>query len=96
MYGTELFCLGINHVPTEMVRDYRAENVGIAVQQLKDERSAGGREGYDRMFLPSNDDFKGPGDPDGTSGMRAWRDQHEPKDTNKKPRWPGSVERKVM
>jgi len=78
------------------VRDYRAENVGVAVQMLKDEREAGGRAGYDNLFLPNNDDFKGKGDPDGTKGMRNWRETHQPKDTNHKPRWPGTVEKKVM
>lgn len=76
-------------------RDYRAENVGVAVQQLKMEREAGSKEAYDRLFLPTNDDFKGPGDPDGTKGMRAWRDEHQPRPTNKNPRWPGTVEKRV-
>jgi hypothetical protein len=79
-----------------MKRNYRAESVGVNVQQLKNERELGGREGYKRLFLPSNDEFKGPGDPDGTKGMRKWREEHQPKPGNKTPDWPGTVDKKVM
>jgi hypothetical protein len=79
-----------------LVRDYRAENVGVAVESLKQERENGGKEGLKRLFLPHNDDFKGPGDPDGTKGMREWRETHQPKAGNKSPDWPGHVEKQVM
>jgi hypothetical protein len=79
----------------QMVRDYRAEGVGVAVQQLKNEREAGGTKAHDALFLPTNKDFAGPGDPDGTKGMRQWRDTHQPKAGNSKPRWPGEVDKKV-
>lgn len=77
-------------------RDYRSENVGVAVQQLKNEREHGGTKGYDSLFLPTNKDFAGPGDPDGTKGMRQWRDEHQPKAGNKNPRWPGEVEKRTF
>lgn len=77
-----------------MVRDYRAENAGIAVEGLKQEREMGA-EARKRLFLPHNDDFKGPSDPDGSKGMREWRDTHQPKNGNKAPDWPGTVEKKV-
>lgn len=86
------FCLG----RPQMDRDYRAESVGVAVANLKHEREAGGKDGYKRLFLPHNDDFKGPGDPDGTKGMREWRETHQPKPGNKSPDWPGTVEKRVM
>jgi hypothetical protein len=91
-YGPEEW----NHAPVEARRDYRAENVGVAVEQLKQERELGGRDAYKRLFLPHNDDFKGPGDPDGTKGMREWRETHQPKAGNKSPDWPGHVEKQVM
>jgi hypothetical protein len=79
-----------------IVRDYRAENVGVVgLELMKAEREAGSKEAYDRLFLPHNDDFKGPGDPDGTIGMRAWRDNHQPRPSNHAPRWPGTVEKLV-
>lgn len=78
----------------EMVRDYQAENVGVQVAALKTEREEG-KEGLKRLFLPHNDDFKGPGDPDGTAGMRQWRETHQPKAGNKNPAWPGHVDKKV-
>lgn len=76
-------------------RDYRAESVGVAVTALRNEREHGGREGVKNLFLPTNRDFAGPGDPDGSAGMREWRDTHQPKAGNKNPDWPGSVEKKV-
>lgn len=90
-------CKGFSepHGDCVMVRDYRSEGVGIAVQQLRDERNAGGRKDYDNLFLPDNKDFQGPGDPDGNKGMRQWREEHQPKDTNKRPRWPGEVDKRV-
>jgi hypothetical protein len=78
-----------------IARDWRSEGVGVAVANLKADRERGG-EADKRLFLPHNDDFKGPDDPDGTKGMREWRDNHQPKAGNKRPDWPGTVERKVM
>jgi hypothetical protein len=77
-----------------LTRDYRAENVGVATVVLKNEREMGSK--YKDLFLPSNKDFAGPGDPDGTKGMRNWRETHQPKAGNKNPDWPGTVDRTVM
>lgn len=79
----------------DLKRDWRGEAVGVNVGNLKREREGGGKEAQKRLFLPSNDDFKGPGDPDGTKGMREWRDTHQPRPSNTKPDWPGHVEKKV-
>lgn len=78
------------------VRDYRAENVGVSVVNLQREREAGGKEGLKRLFLPHNDDYKGPGDPDGTKGMRKWREENQPAASNKNPAWPGFVDKKTF
>lgn len=78
------------------VRDYRTEGVGVAVAGLKLEREEGGQAALARYMLPHNDDFKSPEDPDGTKGMREWRENHQPKAGNSKPYWPGEVEKKVM
>lgn len=32
-----------------------------------------------RLFLPTTEDFKSPEDPDGTKGLRKWREEHAPK-----------------
>lgn len=88
-----------SNVPTchgPMVRDYKSEAVGVAVVGLQREREAGGKEGLKRLFLPHNDDFKGPGDPDGLKGMREWRENNQPASGNKRPEWPGDVEKRVM
>jgi hypothetical protein len=78
-------------------RDYRAENVGVSVADLKAARNGtGGLEEVSRLMLPTNKDFIEPGDPDGTKGMRQWRDDHQPKAGNNNPLWPGEVERKVF
>lgn len=79
-----------------MGRDYRAEASQPLVVGLKLEREANGTRGYQDLFLPGNKDFAGPGDPEGKKGMREWRDKHEPKPGNKRPAWPGEIERKVF
>ena len=90
------------HAPTcvcdgAMRRDYYREAVGLTgLGLMKAEREAGSKEAYDRLFLPHNDDFKGEGDPDGVVGMRQWREDHQPRPTNKNPRWPGHVEKQVL
>jgi len=76
-----------------LLRDYKAENAGIAVTQLKREREHS-KDEYVAKFLPSNKDFSSPTDPDGTKGMRDWRDKHTPGTDNKKPYWPGEVEKR--
>ncbi len=59
-------------------RDFRAEGVGIGsgVRVSRD----GTLHEQSKLFLPGNEDFKGPGDPDGTKGMREWHDTHQRKD----------------
>lgn len=61
-----------------MVRDYRAEGVGIGAGVRISRDEFGGLEARAAAFLPTPDDFKGPGDEDGMKGLRAWRDEHEP------------------
>lgn len=63
----------------EVHRDYKAEGVGIGpgVRVSRD----GTMLDQARLFLPDNDDFKGPGDPDGTKGARKWLDEHQPKES---------------
>ena len=92
----EVLCTNPNHGRTvvAMRRDYAAENVGIG-SGVRVSRN-GTNKDIDRLFMPNNDEFKGPGDPDGTKGMRAWRENHIPKDDNHNPRWPGEVEKKVF
>jgi hypothetical protein len=80
------------NTPTAMTRDYRAEAVGVNVEGLKREREHSVEE-YAAKFLPSNDDFAGPRDPEGKKGMAKWREEHAPGDGNKRPHWPGEVER---
>ena len=71
-----------------MARDYRTEAAAPATLQLKREREAGGRSAIRDLFLPTTEDFKGPSDPDGEKGLRAWADETKPKDGNTKPLWP--------
>ena len=61
-----------------IVRDYRAEAVGIGSGVRVSRDQFGGLEARAAAFLPTPDDFKGPGDPDGMKGLRSWRDEHEP------------------
>lgn len=75
-FRTESFCSCVEGQP--MVRDYRTEAVGagagVAMSRTGTVRDQA------RLFLPSNDDFKGPSDPDGTKGAREWLDTHEAKE----------------
>lgn len=77
-----------------LARDYRAEAVGVGsgVRVSRD----GTLRDQARLFLPTNDEFKGPGDPDGTKGMRAWHDRFEPRADNPRPVQVGEIERKVF
>jgi hypothetical protein len=80
-----------------MIRAYAAEKAGfVGLHDLKISREAGGLTNHAKLMLPTNDDFKGPEDPDGKKGMREWREEHPPRETNKKPHWPGEVEKKVF
>jgi hypothetical protein len=78
----------------DVVRDYRAESVGIGsgVRVSRD----GTKLDQARMVLPTERDFKGPGDPDGTKGMREWHDRFEPRADNPAPVHPGRIERKTF
>jgi hypothetical protein len=88
-------CLGptLDGPQIALKRDYRAENVGVAVAQLKREREHS-KEEYAAAFLPSNKDFAGPKDPEGKKGMAKWRSEHAPGSGNKRPYWPGEVDKK--
>lgn len=72
-------CDALDHAQV-MVRDWKRENVGVAVVNLKAERERGD---IARTLLPTKQDFAGPGDPDGEKGLRAWRDEHAPSRGNK-------------
>lgn len=69
-------------------RDYRAENVGVAVVALQRERERGGRTAVRDTFLPTAKDFESPTDPDGAKGIREWADTHGPREGNNKPLYP--------
>lgn len=75
-----------------MPRDYQAENVGFGVANLKRTREHPVEE-YAAKFLPTNKDFATKSDPEGKKGMKKWREEHAPADSNSKPYWPGEVER---
>lgn len=62
-----------------MRRDYRAEGVGLG-SGIKVSRD-GTVLDQARLFLPDNDEFAGPGDPDGTKGAREWLESHQPKES---------------
>lgn len=82
------------HCNVPGLRDYRAEAVGIGsgVRVSRD----GTRMDQARLFLPDNKDFAGPGDPDGTKGMRDWHEKFEPRSDNPSPVVPGRIERKTF
>lgn len=82
--GTEM-CPG--HL-TPVKRDYRAENVGVQVAGLRAERERGGSSAVRDLFLPTAKELAGPGDPDGTKGIREWNETHDPKPGNKRPMRP--------
>lgn len=71
--------------PHQLVRDYRAESVGFNAAALANARK---REGTEKLFLPSRRDFAGPRDPDGSKGLKEWKDRHAPAPGNKRPLWP--------
>ena len=79
---------------TELVmrRDWATEGVGVG-QGVRVSRD-GTLSDQAHLFLPTNDEFKGPGDPDGTRGMRAWHEHHEPRADNPRPVHPGRVEKR--
>lgn len=80
--GPEMVCCSACMLRTgewlDMTRDYKAESVGIGagVKVSRDGTSLD----QARLFLPSNDEFKGPGDEDGKKGARKWLDDHAPKE----------------
>lgn len=67
---------------TPMRRDYRAEAVGLGTGVRVS------REGTDRdraeLFLPSNRDLAGPGDPDGKKGAAEWLERFQPETSKTK------------
>lgn len=84
---------GAVHCTTPIVRDYRAEAVGIGAG-VRVSRT-GTQADQARGILPDNGDFAGPGDPDGTKGMKAWHEQFEPKGS-RPAQTPGRIERTVF
>ncbi len=85
-------CLISRDAVVPLVRDYRAENVGVAIANLRREREHTVEE-YAAKFLPTNADFASPSDPEGKKGMKKWREEHAPADSNKKPYYPGEVDK---
>ncbi len=73
---------------TVLLRDYRAELVGVSIGPLKLEREQGGSTVIRDKFLPTAADYAGPNDPDGSKGIREWNDTHDPKNGNKRPMRP--------
>lgn len=73
-----------------LARNYRQESVGVAVGTLKRERERGGSGAIRDTFLPTAADYAGPGDPDGSKGIREWNDTHDPRPGNSKPLRPES------
>jgi hypothetical protein len=61
-----------------MRRDWFLEGVGVGAG-VRVSRDGSQREQAE-LFLPNNDEFAGPGDPDGTKGMREWHAAHRGKD----------------
>jgi len=90
-FGT--MTMGVVDEEVTMQRDYRAENVGVNVAELKSQRERGldgesGRKAQRDVFLPTMSEFVGAGDPTGEKGMREWNDSHAPRETNKRPLYP--------
>lgn len=85
---------GAVHCVTPIIRDYRAEAVGLGhgVKVSRDGTLADQK----RLFLPDNDEFKGPGDPDGKKGMREWHENFAPKADNPRPVNVGEIEKRVF
>lgn len=77
-----------------IARDYRAEAVGVGsgVRVSRD----GTVQDQARLMLPTNNDFRGPGDPDGTKGMRAWHDRFQPAADNPRPVKVGEIDKRVF
>jgi len=98
-YGFEVKNRDVRTCPAcmkaDLVRDYRAENVGVSLVEVKKLREHP-QEEYAAKMLPTNADFASPSDPEGKKGMRQWRDEHRPKEGNKRPFWPGEVEKKTF
>lgn len=71
------------HCESDMARDYAAENfgVGAGVRVSK----TGTNRDQAKLFLPQAKDYAGPGDPDGSKGLRAWNESHGPKSGNTRP-----------
>lgn len=89
----EVLCYEHGDRLVSMKRDYQADRPGLGnITELRTARENGDTSS---LFLPTNKDFASKSDPDGTTGMREWRDNHAPRSSNKRPAWPGQVERKV-
>lgn len=76
-----------------MRRDYSSEGVGIGAG-VRVSRT-GTVADQARLVLPTNADFKGPSDPEGTKGMREWHDTHVPAASSQRGiQVPGHIERR--
>lgn len=69
----------------DVIRDYRAESAAPLIANLARERTRGGDAYWRDQFLPTAAELAGPGDPDGSKGIRKWNDEHDPREGNSKP-----------
>lgn len=76
-----------------MLRDYMVDRPNVNIAELKKRNN---HQYSDNLFLPTAKDFESPSDPDGGNGLRAWCDDHTPKEGNKKPRWPKLPDKRVF
>jgi hypothetical protein len=70
-----------------LVRDYRAESVGVDFTSLRPNERDILRE-QAALTLPQPKDFASKQDPSGMTGLRDWQDKHQPARGNSKPAWP--------
>lgn len=91
----DLVMCGECHEPA-MVRDYRAENVGMTgLVQLKKEREGGSARDTRDLFLPTAEELATPEDPSGQKALQDWNERHAPAEGNKTPLRP-ETEKKVF
>jgi hypothetical protein len=67
------------------IRDYKSERVGANLRHLRISSAPGYS---DDLILPTAKDYESPTDPDGSKGIKQWREEHIPAPGNKNPKWP--------
>lgn len=74
----EPVCINNTHLSGEtMVRDYSSEGVQLGAG-TRPSRTDDALARKQRLILPDAEEFKAPDDPDGTKGLREWRDNFQP------------------